>query len=556
MRKIIMILFLLLSSLQMASAQEITGTWRGVLDTGTDKLRLVLHISGEEGDYSTTMDSPDQRLSGLPTTSTVFTDGIVTVVARDLNMTYKAELNGDRLSGNFRQFGLSVNLEMMRDKPVMPVPGEEITGTWNGMLKVGKGSMPIVFRIVADENGINAVMDSPYQGVKGIEATTASFNEGILRITEASSAVIYEAVFDGNMFRGTFTQAGNSLPLDLERGDFVLNRPQTPMKPFPYNSEYVTFENREAGITLAGTFTYPREGSAFPAVVLITGSGAQNRDEEIMGHKPFLVIADYLTRNGIAVLRYDDRGTAQSGGIYSEATIYDFVSDAEAAVSYLKTRKEVHPKKVGLLGHSEGGCISFIIGGRSRDIAFIVSLAGSGVKGDVLMAAQREAICSAMGMSRQAIDANEDMVGQMEAVIEKYGTKTLYENPDMMLAELLPEPLLSDESVKNNMLGELRFMASPEIRSFMDYDPAHDLRRIKCPLLALNGEKDLQVPADMNLDAIKSAVKKATVKKYPDLNHLFQHAQTGLPDEYSVIEETMSPEVLQDVAAWILKTVR
>ncbi|MDR3180870.1 MAG: alpha/beta hydrolase [Prevotellaceae bacterium] len=345
-------------------------------------------------------------------------------------------------------------------------------------------------------------------------------------------------------------------------------RPQDPQSPYPYHSEDVKFVNEKAGITLAGTLTFPKEGKDFPAVVLISGSGPQNRNEEItvLNHRPFLVLSDYLTRNGIAVLRYDDRGVAESGGDYKTATLDDFASDALSAVDYLKTRPEVNPAKIGLLGHSEGGTIAFMLAGDHPEIAYIVSMAGMAVNGDSLLRAQRYLIARAHGASDGAIAVNELLIDRVTALTGHHTTAYVMAHVDSLtthllnteeelitrLLAMLPDSSVSREVFRATCKTGIMQVAMPEYRTLQKCDPSGALTKIHCPVFALNGEKDLQVPADMNLDHIRALVKSALkTKKYPGLNHLFQHAETGSPNEYKVIEETISPEVLEDIAAWI-----
>jgi pimeloyl-ACP methyl ester carboxylesterase len=442
--------------------------------------------------------------------------------------------------------------------------GQDMTGQWNGVLKIQGMQLRLVFHIT--ETG--GTMDSPDQGVTGIPVTTASFNNPVLKLTVASLGIEYEGVLgDDGVITGTFKQMGQSLPLSLSREAVEKEkvvRPQEPVKPYPYHEEEVSFENTEAGITLAGTLTLPHKEGLFPAVVLISGSGAQNRDEEIMGHKPFLVIADYLTRNGIAVLRFDDRGTAASTGDFQTATSLDFSKDVEAAVRYLQTRKEINRKKIGLIGHSEGGCIAPMLASRSKEVAFIVLLAGTGVPGDQLLLSQQEAIYTASGMG----DADWKTVKAInEKAFEIVIQSTDQEQLKADLTEYLKQALKDHPDQKPQGMSEEQFiqtsvtqLAMPWMTHFIKYDPAPALEKTKCPVLALNGEKDVQVPAKENLQAVKAALTKggngqATTKVLPGLNHLFQECTTGLPAEYATIEQTFSPVALEEILQWIKSVV-
>ena len=390
-------------------------------------------------------------------------------------------------------------------------PTTALLGSWSGKLKVGIMSLTLVLHLEQADGYVAVTLDSPDQGAKGIAAYKEFLSDDSLAVKVESIGMTYRARLKDGQLDGTFAQNGTTIPLVLTRGVPEVKRPQTPQEPFPYENEEVTFYNEADSATLAGTLTWPMgyDRKTKPAVVLlVTGSGQQNRDEEVFGHKPFLVIADFLARQGIATLRYDDRATGKSvGGEVKNATTADFMRDAAAGLAYLRSRKAFG--NVGILGHSEGGSIAFMLGARKK-ADFIVSLAGPGVKGDSLLVAQSNLI--------------------------------------MMLSGALPtmsvEKYREQEAVKQ----------SPWIQWFIDYDPSADIRQTCCPVFALNGDHDCQVIASQNLTAIRRLLlpsKKNLVKEYPALNHLFQHCTSGLPTEYGQIEETISPEVLQDIAQWI-----
>jgi len=338
-------------------------------------------------------------------------------------------------------------------------------------------------------------------------------------------------------------------------------RPQEPVRPYPYHEEEVFFENREDGVTLAGTLTLPNTDGVFSAVVLISGSGAQNRDGEILGHKPFLVLADHLTRNGIAVLRFDDRGTAASTGNFQTATTFNHSKDAEAGVKYLQARKEIDKKKIGLIGHSEGGIIAPMIAARSKDVAFIVLLAGSGIRGDRLLLLQTDLIAQASGFSeeyRKLVKVmNEKTYAIVLSSVDTAQTKiVLTDYWRQNVTNILSTRKTQEEYGEKFVRITVDRITSSWAQYFVKYDPAPALEKVKCPVLALNGEKDLQVPAQINLEAIRAALakggnKKVTTKAFAGLNHLFQECTTGLPAEYASIEQTFSPVVLDEISAWI-----
>ena len=449
-----------------------------------------------------------------------------------------------------RIFLLSLSLFL-----AVSVFSQDIEGSWSGILDVGAAKLTLVVNISEKDGVFSATMDSPNQGAKGIPVSAVNFENAKLTFSIVNIGIEYEGVLQNDTIVGTFKQAGMSFPLNLSKSKELISikRPQDPKPPYPYNLEDLQFENKEAGITLAGTLTWPKEGQNFPAAILVTGSGPQNKNEELLGHKPFLVLSDYLTRNGIAVLRYDDRGVAESGGKYSTATIDDFTTDAAAAVNYLKTRKEIDPGKIGIIGHSEGGIIAFLSAGQQNsDLAYIVSMAGMAIPGDSLMIMQRYLISKTMGISDEKIAENEAFMDIINNIVNKHPEDYILQNIDIITNETLPDSLKSNEAIKASFQQTLKQMTSPEIKSLMNCNPADALSKIECPVLALNGEKDLQVPAEINLNRIKTLVKSpVTIKKYPDLNHLFQHCTTGLPTEYGSIEETINSIVLEDIAEWI-----
>lgn len=432
--------------------------------------------------------------------------------------------------------------------------GQNVLGSWKGEFKFRTVTVSLGVKIENDKNKLNAMIDLPAQGIKAAPISFVSFvnNQLIMEIPEISFKYTGTLIND-TLIEGKLEQRDLVTDLDLIRGEVVLNRPQEPKPPYDYHVEDVVFENKTAGIKLAGTLTYPNGGKKFPAVVLVTGSGAQNRDEEILGHKPFLVISDYLTRNGIAVLRYDDRGFAQSEGDSKTATSADLATDARAALDYLKTRKEFDKNKLGIIGHSEGGMIAFMLAAQYTDLSFIISMAGPGISIDSLMVMQRKSIFTNSQMYQQ----NEVFIASIERVVEKYGVDDVRNNIDKYLVEIVPSTLFIDEKMKGILKTQIEGYISPWMQYFMNYDPRENIKKVKCPALALNGANDVQVDADANLNSIKELLKdKVTVKKYPNLNHLFQHCTTGSSSEYEKIEETISEEVLMDMKDWIWQVLR
>ena len=422
---------------------------------------------------------------------------------------------------------------------------EVLEGPWSGKISVGQTELTLVFNFaVSDDGSISVTLDSPDQGAEGIEAECDAAALPMLRVNVPSLLASYSGILYGGNIVGTFSQGGLSLPLTLTEGESRLRRPQTPRLPYPYVTEDVSFRGGSPEVTLAGTISYPSGysasapvGSAVPAataastaqdkapgsdntapvaVVMVSGSGLQDRDEQIFGHRPFLVIADYLARNGIASLRYDDRGFGESTGAESvgTATTEDFMQDALAAVEYLRGTGRF--SRIGVLGHSEGANIAFMLGALGK-ADFVISLAGIGVKGDEALTAQVNRIAELSGQ-------------EVELGVEDFRRSAL-------------------------MQGQ------PWLSWFIDYDPTDDISGTACPVMAVNGSLDSQVIPSLNLVAIAEKLPEGSgdgmsgaknfVKEYASLNHLFQHCTTGASTEYRGIEETVSEELLADIAAWI-----
>lgn len=385
-----------------------------------------------------------------------------------------------------------------------------IEGDWMGKLNLGPQSLTIVLHVNCDAQGkAECALDSPDQGAKGIAVETDYCSSDSISVSLASLALSFQGKLKGDEIVGTFTQ-GQSFPLVLKRGEEKLNRPQNPVAPYPYKTEEVAFKNVADGATLVGTLSYPvgyKKGKT-PVVLMVTGSGQENRDEEIFDHKPFLVIADYLARHGVATLRYDDRGFGKStGGDVEHATTLDFMRDAASGVDFLRTSKQFG--KVGILGHSEGGSIAFMLGAKGK-VDFVISMAGIGVKGDTALTAQTNKILELTGQTMRFSTHQY----RMNAIIKR----------------------------------------SPWLNFFIDYDPSADISKTLCPVMAINGSRDIQVISSLNLAGIKAHLKpnpKNIIKEYPSLNHLFQHCKTGNVSEYRMIEETISPEVLEDIVRFI-----
>jgi uncharacterized protein len=447
---------------------------------------------------------------------------------------------------------------------------QDIAGTWHSLLKFPGGQLRIDINVTNTGNGYSVTFDSPDQGAKGIPTEQVSFKDNVLTWAIPQAGIRYTGKFENNFIKGTFTQGEGSLPLDFSREAVrvvVKKKPQEPVAPFPYKSEDVKFNNAAApGVTLAGTLTMPSTPGPHPAVILITGSGAQNRDEEILGHKPFMILADYLTRNGIAVLRYDDRGIADSTGDFAKATTADFATDAQAAFTYLKTRKDINGKKIGFAGHSEGGSVAAIAAAANPDIAYIVLIAGSILPGDQQMLLQNFMMGKSAGMPETELTKLGAMNRKVYDVIKQETDLAVMKTKitAVMNTELKPELLkqgITEPDIAQCIEVQSREMASPWYAAFIKGNPGSALEKVKCPVLAINGSTDLQVEPKANLAAVEKAAAKAGNKnvrviELPGLNHLMQESKTGKPAEYGDIEQTFSPKALEVIGTWIKETVK
>ena len=434
----------------------------------------------------------------------------------------------------------------------------EIAGQWKGDLVVGSRKIPFVFHLELDADGdYSASLDSPSEGVYRIPVKSVSIDGREVVFALPVTSAEYVATLDdtGEVLSGTWKQRGASIDLVVERQSDVAEtrRPQEPVPPFPYNSVDAVFRNEEAGIILRGTVTFPDGPGPFPGVVLITGSGQQNRDEEIFGHKPFLVLADALTRAGIAVLRYDDRGAGESEGVESlaDATSEDFAGDAMSAFQFLRELVGIDRDRIGLIGHSEGGMIAPGLAAISPEVAFVVLLAAPGFPGAELTAMQSVAILEASAVAESMIKVLD------EANRRIY--RTVLDNPDNdVAAEKVTEIMKGLGMNQAQIDAQLAGLLSPWYRYYLAYDPIPALESLDVPVLALTGTLDLQVPHEPNLEAIKTALAAAPTTLYrvealDGLNHLFQTAETGLVEEYGQIDETFAPSALDIVVDWVVE---
>jgi pimeloyl-ACP methyl ester carboxylesterase len=479
------------------------------------------------------------------------------------NLPHGPKNEGNQMSQQIRVF--NVILLCIPFAPAMAGAAEKpsaktIAGLWQGPIKVGKGEVDMFFEFTreADQSwsGTWTVLKS---FILGDRLDKVTFMDGNVYLERKPVKAVFEGKLskDGTEIVGQWKQGRMPVPLTLKR----CRRPQTPAKPFPYQVEDIIFENKKAHVKLAGTLTLPKSRKPVPAVVFIHGSGPQDRDEHLAGHRPFLLLADYLARRGVAVLRYDKRGIGQSTGRDTNPAFEDFAADALAGLNYLRGRKEIDPARTGLLGHSEGGGIAPLLASRTPHVAFVVIMAGQGITGEEVILTQVEEIMQKSGLDAPTRARGLGLQKKLLAVV-------LQEKDDMAalkkLKAVLSEELArwAKEGVKDvkatqaHVEAQLPIMIIPAYRTFLAYDPRPALRKVRCPVLTLNGEKDTQVIARKNLPAIARALREGgnkdmTVKSFPGLNHMFQTCQSGLVDEYPLIEETMSPAVLKMVVDWI-----
>lgn len=583
---VIALLSILLGGIAMADNNTaIEGSWSGPLQVPNAHLTIVFNISrSPQGNLTATMDSPDQGAKGIPIDSALFTNNHLHLIMVAIKGSYEGDLKPDgTIAGTWTQGGSGFPLVLSRSDQkaaepsippaAAPAPAKgngPIDGSWLGTLEFSGNKLRVVYTFSTDSAGkFTARMASPDQGVKNIPIDEATFVNNHLHIAVKALIGTYEGDYDPakSVINGQWTQSGNTLPLILARTEGLAkpNRPQEPKPPFPYDQRDVTYENKAAGLTLAGTLTYPRTGTPSPAVIMITGSGLQNRDEEIFDHKPFWVMADYLTRRGIAVLRVDDRSVGGSTGSAKNATSLDFVGDVMASLAFLKTQKEVDPKQIGLIGHSEGGMIGPMVAVKDPTIKFVVVMAGPGETGKKILLAQtalhlkgmkapEDDIAKALKLNEETYDIVLTEPDSAKAA-DKIRALSLKEVDSATMADTAQASAIraaTEVSVKQIM--------SPWFRYFLAFDPVPTLRQLKCPVLAINGSLDKQVSPKENLAGIEAALKAGgnkdfLVKELPGLNHLFQTAPTGTPLEYATIEETISPMALSTMGDWIVAHV-
>ena len=567
----ILIVLLMTASLPSFLAAQapasLAGNYTGTLQAGEAQLHLVLHLKKTAaGAYLASLDSLDQGVYAIEATSTKIAAATLNLEVTSVGAHFVGKISPDHqtIDGMWSQGDASLPLIFHRQAAgaASHKPAEAIfpvEGLWQTALETHGLRLRLQLHVSHDTDGqLVGALDSLDQQVSGLPAIQMELKEASFHFEIPAVAGTFDGTLSPgkNKLIGHWSQTGADAKIEFVRSDqpLELRRPQTPAKPYPYREEEISFSNAAAGVTLAGTLTLPKGAGPFPAALLIAGSGPNDRDEALASHRPFLVLADHLTHKGIAVLRYDKRGIGKSTGSVDKATTVDLASDSQAALAYLKTRKEIDPAKIALIGHSEGAMIAPLLASQTKDVAWVVLLAAPANVGEVTLLNQSELIGKAADLTDEQLEAslNFDQAAYDLVRTEK-DSAALREK----LKGLVKETGLDAAMPPTLLETQLRMMESPWFRFFLDYDPLPNLKTLQVPVLALYGQKDLQVPAKANLPLLKQALqdagnKDADVRELPDLNHLFQHAYSGTPAEYAAIEETFSPDALQIISDWLL----
>ncbi len=544
------------------------GDWSGVLQVGETQLHLVLHLSKDaRGEWHAAVDSLDQAVYGMEASKVTRSEDTLRFELTSVGARFQGKILPDHkmIRGLWEQGGTGLPLRFEKraagaEQRLTAGSVSKVEGTWQGAIETGNMRMRLQLHLSHDEKGqLTAAVDSLDQGIQGIPASHVTEQAGQVKFELPAFGAEYNGALNAtkNEIAGHWNQNGNLETLDFRRSDKILElrRPQNPAKPYPYNEEEVSFAAGDGKLTLAATLTLPQGAGPFPAALLVGGSGPNDRDETIAGHKPFLVLADFLTKRGIAVLRYDKRGIAKSTGNYADATIENFTQDAQAALGYLKSRKEVDVKRLGIIGHSEGGILGALVATRSNDLNWMVLLAPPATTGERTLLRQSELIARAGGLAEEQITRSLEFDRKAyRAVREEKDAAAL----ERRLRTLVEQSGLGAAMPPAALQAQIRMMSSPWFREFLDYDPAPALEKLKCPVLALSGDRDLQVDSTENVPLLRKAYESSGNKDFmvveiEGVNHLFQKAQSGSPALYGAIEETIAPEILTAVGNWVSK---
>ncbi len=545
-------------------------TWMGILKVGPQQLRLQLRLKPEkDGSYSGVMVSLDQVATPIPFDKVERTSKRLTFEIKKLGASFVGDLNANQTvaTGVFTQ-GLKFDIEFKRVEGWKP---SKHVATWVGTMEAGPKRFDFQFRIFLNFEGKKSIqLDSLTEGVNGLEGGFEQEGNRIAMTIPATAAkVIGKLDASGDVLDGTWIQGGAEIPLVLKRIPIEqtkspeLKRLQTPKPPFDYGSEDFkvqasTIDSKySSDVLLAGTLTAPTGKGPFPTVILTSGSGPQDRDETIFEHRPFLVIADYLTKKGFAVIRYDDRGIGQSKGDFIEATTADLADDLEVVFEWAKKNSKVDPRKIILAGHSEGGIIGPIVASRNADVAGVVLLAGTGVTGREIVLNQTRKIAAVAGLPENVLDLQDKLL-RLVITRSKEGLpmdEDFAGSLNGVFADLSEEERLkyglNDVATKTILTFKSKWM-----KYFLEFDPATTLSKTHCPVLSLLGGNDLQVDPQLNMPAIKSAMNEAGNQDFtqvllPGLNHLFQKCETGSPSNYVIIEQTLDDTLLSELSGWL-----
>ena len=571
-----------LALLLVIAAVAQTGRWEGSIELPGQSLAMTVDLLQQADGWQGTIDIPAQGARNFALGDVKVEQGQVsfklTGVPGEPQFLGKIGESGDLMKGTFSQAGTrfpftvtlndSVEAADLGPSQIRPapegIPGEGLEGVWLGVLDGGVVDLRLVARFSLDDAGAwQRTVDSIDQGAAGLEIKTIEFDGETLKFELRRPQAGYEGRMsaDGSTLAGAWSQNGREMPLDFKRqaGEPELARPQEPKRPFPYREEQVEYRNPDAGVTFAGTLTLPKGEGPFPAVLLLTGSGPQDRDETIMGHKPFLVLSDHLTRRGFAVLRADDRGVGGSSGNLTQVDTSMLAGDALAGLAFLRARAEVDPKRVGLVGHSEGAMVATLAASQSADIAFVVGLAHPGLVGEELIYLQSKLMMRNVPGGPQMAEANQKLQARIFEVVKSEPNlekatdriRAVVEDDIDEIAQGQPAEIVA--AIKQSAVA---IVVNPWFRSFLTFDPVKALSGVSRPLLLLFGEYDLQVPPDANSPPLRAALETSghadfEIAILPKLNHLFQTSQSGMPQEYASIEETFAPAALDRIAHWL-----
>ena len=551
-----------------ARAASLEGDWVGALQVGETELQLVLHLSRDaQGQWHAKLDSLNQSVYGMEASTVAYEEDSLRFEIASVGAKFQGKIQPDRRSirGVWEQSGSGLPLKF--EKRAASVGSRAATatvskaeGTWQGAIEVTNMRMRLQMHISHDDKGkLLASVDSLDQGIQGIPAAKVTEANGELRFEIPAFQAEYHGTLGAsrNEISGEWTQNDNVEKLDFRRSEqpLELRRPQNPSKPYPYTVEEITFPSGDGKTALAATLTIPQGTGPFPAALFIGGSGPTDRDETVASHKPFLILADLLTKKGIAVLRYDKRGTGQSAGNYEQASMSDLASDAQAALNYLKGRKELDAKRVGILAHSEGGILAAQIAAKANEMDWLVLLATPATTGERTLLRQSELVARTGGLPEEQIARSQQFDRMAYAAVREAKSAAALE---AKLNDLIEKSGLSASMPPAALQAQIRLMTTPWFRQYLDFDPAPLMEQIKCPVLALNGDRDLQVDANDTVPLLRQAYEKSgnkdfTVMEIDGVNHLFQKAQSGSPALYGAIEETIAPEVLNAIGSWLAK---